>query len=78
MDAATIPARIDPNTIYHDGQVRLMLGLPGATLARVRREGLLRYSRQGHRILYRGQWLLDWLEDDADSRATERGAAANV
>jgi hypothetical protein len=64
-DALT-PALIHPDAVYHDGQARLLLGLTGATLARARREGRLRHTRQGHRVLYRGSWLLDWLEADAD------------
>jgi hypothetical protein len=60
------PVLLHPDGIYHDGQARLLLGLPGATLARARREGRLRYARQGGRVLYRGSWLLAWLEGDAD------------
>jgi hypothetical protein len=52
---------IDPDTVYTEGSVSLALDLPLATLARARREGRLRYSRQGQRILILGQWLLDWL-----------------
>lgn len=74
-DELLMPARIDPDGIYHDSQARLVLGLASATLARARREGRLRYSRQGKRILYRGQWLLDWLEADAANR---QEAAANA
>lgn len=60
------PARIDPDGIYHDGQARLLLGLSGATLSRARRQGRLRFTRQGKRILYRGAWLLAWRESAAD------------
>ncbi len=56
------PARIDPDGIYHDGEARLLLGLTDATMRRARREGHLRFSRQGTRTIYRGQWLIDWLE----------------
>ena len=63
----TTPLRIDSEAIYHDGDVRLLLGLTAASTARARREGRLRYTRQGHSILYRGQWLIDWLERDAVS-----------
>lgn len=59
------PPRIDPDAIYHNGDTYLMLGLSSATLARARREHRLRFSRQGRAILYRGQWLLDWLECSA-------------
>lgn len=63
------PPRIDPEAIYHDGDVRLLLDLPASTTARARREGRLRYTRQGHAVLYRGQWLIDWLEADSLPRS---------
>lgn len=67
------PARIDPDGIYHDGQARLLLDLPGSTLARARREGTLKYSRRGGRILYQGAWLLAWLDmSSADDAEPER------
>lgn len=65
MHDTTRPTRIDPAGIYHDGEARLLLGLTDATMARARREGRLRYTRQGHRIIYRGQWIIDWLERTA-------------
>jgi hypothetical protein len=61
----TSPVCIDPRAVYDDGAVLLTLDLPSATLARARRDGRLRFSRQGRRTLYLGQWLLDWLEADA-------------
>jgi hypothetical protein len=57
--------RIDPETIYDTGAVVLALDIPSSTLARARREGRLRYTRQGRRVLYLGRWLLDWLAADA-------------
>jgi hypothetical protein len=59
------PVPIDPGAVYDDGAVVLALDIPSATLARARREGRLRYTRQGRRVLYLGQWLLDWLTADA-------------
>lgn len=56
---------IDPNAVYRDGEIRLKLGVTSSALAKARREKTLKFSRQGHRILYRGQWLLDWLEATA-------------
>lgn len=58
------PARIDPDGIYHDGDARLLLGLTSATMVSARRGGKLRFTRKGRSILYRGQWLLDWLNAD--------------
>jgi hypothetical protein len=62
------PALIDPDGIYHDGQARLLLGLTGEAMARARRGGRLRFTKQGNRVLYRGSWLMAWLEADADRR----------
>ncbi len=59
---------IDPDTIYTEGAIALALDIPQATLARARKEGRLRYTRQGHRILIRGTWLLAWIEADALDR----------
>lgn len=56
------PTVIDPAAIYQDGDARLALGLTGATMQRARKSGLLRFTRLGRAILYRGQWLIDWLE----------------
>ncbi len=72
MINAVLPARIDADGVYSDGDVRLLLGLTSATLTRARRNGALRYSRQGNSILYRGSWLLAWLECDADRRSQLR------
>jgi hypothetical protein len=59
------PITINPDGLYDDGAVVLALDIPSATLARARRTGRLRHTRQGRRVLYRGQWLLDWLEATA-------------
>lgn len=59
------PFVIQPDAVYPDGEVRLALGVTSSALVRARREGRLRFTRQGNSILYRGQWLLEWLEQDA-------------
>jgi hypothetical protein len=56
------PVRIEPEALYDDGSLRQALGLTPATLTAARRAGSLRYTRQGHRVLYLGRWLIDWLE----------------
>lgn len=53
--------RIEPDGLYDDETLRLMLGVTSATLARARRQGLLRYSRRGRRIFYFGRWILEWM-----------------
>jgi hypothetical protein len=62
------PIIIDPDAWYSDGQARLLLDLPGATLVQARRIGTLRYTRLGHRIMYLGRWLTAWLESVAEGR----------
>ena len=57
-----VPFKIDPEAIYSDGEVRLGLDLTGSAIATARRKKLLRFTRQGKRYLYRGQWILDWLD----------------
>jgi hypothetical protein len=55
---------IEPSAVYDDGSLMLALGLSEATLSRARREGQLRFTRKGQRILYLGQWVVDWLAAD--------------
>jgi hypothetical protein len=70
------PVLILPEGIYDDGALQQTLGLTAATLANARRIGSLRYSRQGKRVLYRGAWVLSWLETQiapGDSRPASAG-----
>lgn len=59
---------VDPNAVYTEGAISLALDIPLATLARARRDGRLRYTRQGPRVLVIGQWILEWLKEDAVRR----------
>jgi hypothetical protein len=56
---------INPAAFYDDDLLFSALELSAATLARARRDGRLRYTRQGRRTLYLGQWVLDWLAAEA-------------
>lgn len=56
---------IDPKAVYDDSALSVGLGVSGESLGRARQSGDLRHVRQGRRILYLGQWILDWLEQDA-------------
>lgn len=58
---SALAIQIDPSAIYPEGAVVLALDIPSATLAGARRRGELRYRRVGQRVVYLGQWLLDWL-----------------
>jgi hypothetical protein len=75
----TSPVSIDPHAFFDDGALRHALGLTHSALAAARRSGALRSSRQGQRILYKGEWVLAWLEADASAsepRPTRKGGAA--
>ena len=65
------PVLIDPEALYEDGALRRALGLSPAALAAARRSGTLRFTRQGHRVLYRGAWILSWIETSATQRDAE-------
>jgi hypothetical protein len=60
----TAAVRIDPDAVLDDGALLMEFGISAATLARARREGKLRYTRKGRRILYLGVWILNWLQMD--------------
>jgi hypothetical protein len=62
---ATDTVRIDPDAIYDDNLLFAVLGVSSNALARARRDGKLRFTRQGRRILHLGQWVLDWLTADS-------------
>jgi hypothetical protein len=62
----TDAVHIDPDAVYDDALLYAAMEVSAATLVVARREGRLRYSRQGRRILYLGRWVLEWLQ--ADSR----------
>ncbi len=52
---------LDPTAVYDDGALYCVLGLTATTLSRAWRSGCLRYTREGCRVLYLGDWVLDWL-----------------
>jgi hypothetical protein len=70
------PVLLNPDAIYDQGGVVLALGIPSATLDRARREGALRYTRKGRRVLFLGRWILNWLE--ADSRGKAEGESCRA
>jgi hypothetical protein len=60
--------RIVPDAIYAEGELRLLLDLPSATLTRERRSGRLRSRRVGPRTYYLGRWVLEWLAGEEARR----------
>lgn len=55
---------IHPLAVYTADQLCGMLDVSEATLAEARRSGALRSVRKGRRVLFLGEWVLDWLRDD--------------
>lgn len=56
------PVRIEPAAVYREGQLRLLLGLSESDLRKARHSKHLRFTSQGRTRLYRGQWVLDWID----------------
>jgi hypothetical protein len=59
---------INPDTVYDDGALYVEFGLSAAALARARRSGRLCFTRQGNRVLYLGEWVLQWLRSSGESQ----------
>jgi hypothetical protein len=62
------PVLIVPDALYDDGALRLCLGLTSSAVCAARRSGTLRFTRQGKRTLYKGAWILAWLESESSSK----------
>jgi hypothetical protein len=58
-------AKIDPAAIYDDASLYAELEISLQAIASARREGRLRHTRQGRRILYLGEWVIAWLTADS-------------
>lgn len=56
--------KIDPKTIYANEDLPGLFGFDPQQLALGRQNGTLEWSRVSKRILYRGEWLIRWLEND--------------
>ena len=59
-----LAAKIDRDSYYDDEALRRILGLRRGAVQRARLGGELRSTRAGGRILYRGNWVEDWLNGD--------------
>lgn len=70
--------RIDPDAWYQDADLAIRFGFRATTLAHGRRRGGLRFARKGRSTLYRGQWLLDWLERDTVPTDRRRSSHESV
>jgi hypothetical protein len=69
---------IVPTALYDGVAARDSLGIPAGVLARARREGRLKFTRQGPRCVYLGQWLLDWIEREAAAIRTNENAVGTA
>ena len=54
--------KLEPFGVYDDGSLHLLFGLTPTALAVARRSKRLKHIRAGKRVLYLGQWVLDWLQ----------------
>jgi hypothetical protein len=59
---------LNSTAVYDDGALYCAFGLTATSLARARRSGRLRYTRQGNRVLYLGEWVVEWLRSDGARR----------
>lgn len=55
-------ASIEPQKFYDDFAVFQILEIKESVQKRARDNSELKFTKKGSRILYRGQWLIDWLE----------------
>jgi hypothetical protein len=62
---ATPLLTIEPNGVYDDALIRSALDVGAKTLDEARRSGRLRFAREGRRVFYLGQWVIDWLSNSA-------------
>ena len=62
------PVTIEPEALYDDASLRQSLGLSPTALSSARRSGTLRHIRKGKRTLYKGVWVLAWLESESEPR----------
>jgi hypothetical protein len=65
------PITIQADAFYDDWTLSDALGVPLGTLGGARRSGSLRFTRKGKRILYKGSWVLDWLDSSAVQPAVD-------
>jgi hypothetical protein len=72
-----IAARLEPDHFYDEPALRTTMGLRYNTMRRARLDGQLRSTRRGGAILYRGDWVMAWLEgQDAPANPTGKAVAA--
>jgi hypothetical protein len=68
-----VTIRLDPGS-YYDGWTLQIMGIDGDTLEAAREAGHLRCRELGEITLYKGEWVLEWL-DQADPEPAGGGRA---
>ncbi len=66
------PITILSDAFYDDWSLSEALELPLGTIVAARRAGDLRFTRKGKRTLYKGSWVVSWL-DSSSSQTAESG-----
>jgi len=61
---------IKPQALYDGAALQADIGLPAAAVRRARKSGKLRYTRQGKKLLYLGQWVLDFLAAESKTEVS--------
>ncbi len=59
--------QIDPNAIYKSEDVKAILKIGPMTLGNACKSGRLKYAQQGKQRFFRGQWLLDYVDNSVMS-----------
>ncbi|HKB39798.1 MAG TPA: helix-turn-helix domain-containing protein [Gemmataceae bacterium] len=62
---------IHPTGIYNTDDLCAMLDVSPQTLAEARRDGTLRATRKGRRVIYLGEWVLN--RDSIETRSFHFG-----
>ena len=68
--------QIDPNTFYEKHDVRRLTKVSSHAIGAAVRAGELRASKIGSRQVFKGQWLIDWLEGNGDAVAADQARDA--
>ena len=68
VTAVTEPFSIDPDAFYTVAMMERLLDVSVVTLSRARKTGALRCVKKGRSVLFRGQWVLNWLENETATR----------
>lgn len=57
-----MPIKIDPDAFYDARSVRALLGVTSHAIGKACRGGELQFNDLPGRRMFRGEWLIDWLE----------------